>query len=61
MMKVSTGNKMTLIETMAKEDFEYKNILGRGVGGQVQQAIYKPLKKQVAIKSINVYDRNKRH
>jgi len=24
---------MTLIETMTKEDFEYSNILGRGVAG----------------------------
>ena len=46
---------------MKASDFDYQGILGRGVAGQVKQALYKPLNKYVAIKSINVYDRDKRH
>jgi mitogen-activated protein kinase kinase 3 len=46
---------------MKKEDFEYQQVLGRGVAAQVKQAVFKPLNKKVAIKSINVYDRDKRH
>jgi hypothetical protein len=35
--------------------------LGRGASGSVQEGIYKPLNVKVAIKSINAYDKEKRH
>jgi hypothetical protein len=35
--------------------------LGRGASGSVSEAIYKPLNVRVAVKSINAYDKEKRH
>ena len=44
------------------QDLEYdENILGKGNGGVVRKAIYKPQNIPIAVKIINVYDREKRH
>ena len=44
------------------QDLEYDEaVLGKGNGGVVRKAMYKPANLPLAVKVINVYDKEKRH
>lgn len=55
-----SGDEITPLSIVRSEEMEYGGEIGRGASGSVQEAIYKPLNLPVAVKSINVYDRDKR-
>jgi len=59
MCKLS-DDEITPLSIVNSEEIEYGGEIGRGASGSVQEAIYKPLNLPVAVKSINVYDRDKR-
>lgn len=40
-------------------DLKYANVIGQGNGGVVRKAFY--MENPIAVKIINVYDREKRH
>jgi len=42
-------------------EIEYQDILGQGNGGMVHKAIYKTSSLPLAIKTINILDKDKRH
>ena len=49
------------IAIIMPKDLEYSSVIGQGNGGVVRKAFYKPTMQPVAVKIINVYDREKRH
>ena len=49
------------ISPILPSDLQYGHVLGTGNGGVVRKACYKPTNQAVAVKIINVYDREKRH
>jgi len=53
-------DEITPLSIVNSEEIEYGGEIGRGASGSVQEAVYKPLELPVAVKSINVYDRDKR-
>lgn len=53
-----TGQRLQMIKP---EDVEYQEELGQGNGGIVKKAIHKQTGTLLAIKIINVYDKQKRH
>lgn len=54
------GNNTYLSNIDAKDLEINKNILGKGASGFVHQAIHKPTGTVLALKSINIYDKEKR-
>jgi hypothetical protein len=44
-----------------EKDLELGEIIGNGASGYVYAAIHKPTGRKVALKSINVWDKGKRH
>ena len=44
-----------------EDDLEYGEILGNGASGYVYAVVHRPTGRKMAIKSINVYDKGKRH
>lgn len=58
---LTKGDNLTQIQSITKEDLEFFGLLGKGAAGQVVEGLYKPNNQRVAIKSINIYDRDKRH
>eukprot|EP00347_Sterkiella_histriomuscorum_P002098 403369481 len=59
MRNLSTGQ--IIVGNLAKEDLEMKEVIGNGASGYVYKAIYKPRGRVLAIKSINAFDKGKRH
>lgn len=50
------------LDMIKPQDLVYDDsILGKGNGGVVRKAVYRPLDLPLAVKIINVYDREKRH
>ena len=49
------------IQMILPEDIEYNQQIGSGNGGVVKLAYHKKLKFPIAVKIINVYDKEKRH
>ena len=46
---------------LAKEDLEIQEAIGNGASGYVYKAVHKPSGRLLAIKSINAFDKGKRH
>lgn len=65
MMVDSTGitdiKQNRKIAMILPSDLEYSSVIGQGNGGVVRKAFYRPTMQPVAVKIINVYDRDKRH
>jgi serine/threonine protein kinase len=59
MRNLKTGE--LIVGNMQRDDLEYGEVLGNGASGYVYAAIHKPTKRRVALKSINVLDKHKRH
>ena len=59
MRNIKTGE--LIVGNLVREDLEYGEILGNGASGYVYAAIHKPMGRKVAVKSINVHDKGKRH
>ena len=55
--ELNTGQFVSVVDP---NDFELGEYIGAGASGKVHLARYKPSGVQVAIKSINIYDKNKR-
>ena len=59
MKNMKTGE--VIVGNLTEEDLEYGEILGNGASGYVYAATHIPTGRQVALKSINVFDKGKRH
>ena len=59
MKNLSTGEM--IVGNVTEDELEYGKVLGNGAAGYVYAAVHKPTGRQVAIKSINVFDKGKRH
>ena len=59
MKNMKTGE--VIVGNLTEEDLEYGEILGNGASGYVYAAIHRPTGRKVALKSINVFDKGKRH
>lgn len=59
MRRMDTGE--IIVGSLLKTDLEFGQILGNGASGYVYKCLHKPTGKQVALKSINVHDKHKRH
>lgn len=59
MKNISTGEM--IVGNVTEEELEYGKVLGNGAAGYVYAAVHKPTGRHVAIKSINVFDKGKRH
>ena len=59
MTNMKTGE--VIVGNLTEEDLEYGEILGNGASGYVYAAIHRPTGRKVALKSINVFDKGKRH
>jgi len=59
--RTSHESKNEMFHSLSKEDIEIEGFLGRGAAGQVQAGILKTNNSRVAVKSINIYDQEKRH
>lgn len=46
---------------LSSEDLELSSVLGSGASGYVYKAIHKPTGRLLALKSINAFDKDKRH
>lgn len=55
---MSTGERFTCM--IEPNDLEYGDFIGSGASGSVHLAKYKPKNTLIAIKSINIYDQDKR-
>jgi serine/threonine protein kinase len=55
--QLNTGQ---FVSVMDPSDFEIGNYIGAGASGSVYLAVYKPTGLTLAIKSINIYDKDKR-
>lgn len=57
--ELTSNQKLAMIRP---QDLEYDEaVLGKGNGGVVRKAMYKPANLPLAVKVINVYDKEKRH
>lgn len=56
-----TGDQILPLSIVQASEVEYGAEIGRGSSGFVQEGIYKPENIPIAIKTINVYDKDKRH
>lgn len=57
-----SGDHISSLLKINKDSLSVVNkVLGRGASCVVQEALYLPENKKVAIKTINIYDRDKRH
>eukprot|EP00829_Urostomides_striatus_P017094 TRINITY_DN5801_c0_g1_i1.p1 TRINITY_DN5801_c0_g1~~TRINITY_DN5801_c0_g1_i1.p1 ORF type:complete len:138 (+),score=25.47 TRINITY_DN5801_c0_g1_i1:33-446(+) len=54
----STGE---MFSSLGPEDIELYDVLGKGAAGVVMRALHKPTGNMLAIKTINVYERDRRH
>eukprot|EP01017_Pseudomicrothorax_dubius_P038417 TRINITY_DN5753_c0_g1_i2.p1 TRINITY_DN5753_c0_g1~~TRINITY_DN5753_c0_g1_i2.p1 ORF type:complete len:260 (-),score=47.85 TRINITY_DN5753_c0_g1_i2:465-1244(-) len=61
MQKLSTGEKMTALESISSRDITLGGFLGKGGAGYVMEGIYNPENVPIAIKAVNIYDKDKRH
>ena len=59
MRSISTGQ--IIVGNLTKDDLEIYEPIGNGASGYVYRALHKPTGKFVALKSINAYDKEKRH
>ena len=59
MNHISSGQ--VIVGNLQKEDLEIQDIIGNGACGYVYKAIHKPTGKVLALKSINAFDKPKRH
>ena len=59
MKNISTGEM--IVGNVMEEELEYGKVLGNGAAGYVYAALHRPTGRKVAIKSINVFDKGKRH
>ena len=59
MRNLKTGD--VIVGRLVKSDLVVGETIGNGASGHVYAALHKPTGKQVALKSINVHDKNKRH
>lgn len=60
--KNTDENSSSMIKRdICKQDLKMLEVIGKGGSGLVYRAILKQENKQVAVKSINIYDRDKRH
>jgi serine/threonine protein kinase len=50
-----------IVGNISDDELEYGKVLGNGAAGYVYAAVHKPTGRKVAIKSINVFDKGKRH
>jgi len=55
---ITTGERTSMI---LPNELEYGGILGQGNGGQVVRATHLPSGLPLAIKIINIFDKEKRH
>lgn len=44
-----------------KEDLDILEVIGNGASGYVYKAFHRPTNKMLALKSINAFDKPKRH
>ncbi|CDW78251.1 mitogen-activated protein kinase kinase 6-like [Stylonychia lemnae] len=59
MRNISTGQ--IIVGNLAKEDLDIQEVIGNGASGYVYKALHKPSGRYLAIKSINAFDKGKRH
>ena len=59
MKNLSSGQ--FIVGNLQKEDLEIQQVIGNGACGYVYKAIHKPTGKSLALKSINAFDKPKRH
>ena len=59
MKNISSG--LVIVGNLQKEDLEMQEVIGNGACGYVYKAIHKPSGKILALKSINAFDKPKRH
>ena len=50
-----------IVGNLTSEDLELKEVLGNGASGYVYKAIHIPTGRSLALKSINAFDKDKRH
>lgn len=59
MRNTETGE--LIVGNLTEDDLEYGEVLGNGASGYVYAAVIKSTGRKVALKSINVFDKGKRH
>jgi len=59
MISMETGQ--LLVGNLLSEDLEIGRVLGNGASGYVYEAEHRPTGRKLALKSINIFDRHKRH
>ena len=59
MKSISSGQH--IVGNLQKDDLEIQQVIGNGACGYVYKAIHKPTGKALALKSINAFDKPKRH
>ena len=59
MRNISTGQ--LIVGNLAKEDLQMMEVVGNGASGYVYKALHIPTGKLLALKSINAFDKGKRH
>ncbi|EGR33581.1 protein kinase domain protein [Ichthyophthirius multifiliis] len=59
---ISTGNKMQNMQNgIHAEEIEIGEIIGQGASSYVYKGIYKPNNYPISIKTVNIFDKDKRH
>ena len=59
MKNISSGQ--VIVGNLNKDDLEIQEVIGNGACGYVYKALHKTTGKQLALKSINAFDKQKRH
>eukprot|EP00352_Strombidinopsis_acuminata_P004551 CAMPEP_0176364942 /NCGR_PEP_ID=MMETSP0126-20121128/20128_1 /TAXON_ID=141414 ORGANISM="Strombidinopsis acuminatum, Strain SPMC142" /NCGR_SAMPLE_ID=MMETSP0126 /ASSEMBLY_ACC=CAM_ASM_000229 /LENGTH=82 /DNA_ID=CAMNT_0017721755 /DNA_START=271 /DNA_END=519 /DNA_ORIENTATION=- len=59
MRQISTGE--IIAGNLSEEDIEIGDVIGNGASGYVYRGIHKPTGREIALKSINIYDKGRRH
>mmetsp|Transcript_3868 Transcript_3868/g.2591 ORF Transcript_3868/g.2591 Transcript_3868/m.2591 type:complete len:132 (+) Transcript_3868:323-718(+) len=59
MRSISTG--AVIAGNLSEDDIELGEVIGNGASGYVYRGIHKPTGRPIALKSINVHDKGKRH
>lgn len=59
--KISTGDSINLtMDNITEDQVREGAFLGSGIAGTVSQGLFMPMMYPVAIKTVNIYDKNKR-
>jgi len=58
---LSNATTGEIFASIGPQDIEFFDIIGKGAAGVVQRAVHKQTGMQLAIKTINVYERDRRH